>query len=402
MKRNGRTFTQELESEAVLRVSQEGMSVAKASRDLDIHGSSLVRQAEVDEIKGGSGPWTTEGRVRTALGSICLCGLLLAGSPVIGGIAGNVLLGTGVALTPRNFPQHTPLDVSDMFLLGKEAGDFAVFIYQWSEADLHRVAEDMLQQSRQHGLTPIVAVSPTVLGGTRSEYDVPSSVRERVKGTLSFSNELVSGPFIETAIRLAKLQPPYLCLATEINFLAFKDIQEYLYFAHVYKKLYPVIKEISPDTKVFVSFQWDYFQIMDASEPDAIKEHSKLIELFRPELDLVAFTSYPAGHFSSPVEIPRDYYANVFRHLRKSDEVVFMEIGWPTRGSGSEESQRAFIQRLPELMQDVKPSVVAWSLLHDVRLPGLGEDLGSTGLLSNNGSKKVGFEAFVELARSIR
>jgi hypothetical protein len=313
--------------------------------------------------------------VRKVILSICLCAFLVAGFPVVGGIAENLLPGTGVALTPRNFPRHTTQDVSEMFPLGKEVGDFAVFIYQWSEADLHRVAEDMLQRSKQHGLTPIVAVSPTVLGGTRSEYDLPSSVRERVKGELSFSNELVSGPFIETAIRLAKLQPPYLCLATEINFLAFKDIEEYLYFAHVYKKLYPAIKEISPDTKVFVSFQWDYFHIMDASEPDTVQEHSKLIDVFRPELDLVAFTSYPAGHFSRPTEIPQDYYANVLRHLRKSDEVMFMEIGWPTRGRGSEESQRAFIERLPELMKDVKPSIVAWSLLHDVHLPRLERSL---------------------------
>ncbi|MGH9462148.1 MAG: hypothetical protein ACRD1X_13075 [Vicinamibacteria bacterium] len=275
------------------------------------------------------------GRLRTALPSICLCGSFLAGASVIEGVAGGSLLRTGVALTPKNFPQHTLQDVQEMLLLGKQVGDFAVFIYQWSEADLDRVAEGMLERSKEHRLTPMVAVSPMAPEGTRSEYDPPSSVLERVKGQPSFSNELVSGPFIETAIRLAKLKPPYLCLATEINFLAFKDIQEYLYFAHVYKKLYPVIKEISPDTKVFVSFQWDSFQIMDASEPDAIQEHSKLIDVFRPELDLVAFTSYPAGHFSSPVEIPLDYYTKVSRHLRSSDEVIFMEIGWRAGAAGA-------------------------------------------------------------------
>ncbi|MGH9462149.1 MAG: hypothetical protein ACRD1X_13080 [Vicinamibacteria bacterium] len=53
-------------------------------------------------------------------------------------------------------------------------------------------------------------------------------------------------------------------------------------------------------------------------------------------------------------------------------------------------------------MKDVRPSVLAWSLLHDVHLPELGEELGSTGLLSNNGSKKLGFDAFVELAGARR
>lgn len=306
---------------------------------------------------------------------------------------------TGIALTPKNFPDHNGADVDEMFELGAEAGDYAVFIYQWSQPDFLKVAKQMMERSKKAGLTPILGISQLSLAGARNEYDVPESVRRNAKGKLTFENDQVHLPFIKAALDLARLKPPYLCLATEINFLAFKDIKEYLVFAHVYKRIYPEIKKISPDTKVFVSFQWDFFHIMARDEPNRIREHSKLIEVFRPELDVVAFTSYPADHFPSVEAIPSDYYENVFNHVTRSEEIMFMEIGWPTTGEGSDESQVAFIERLPELMNDVNPSVIAWSLLHDVRLSGLNNELASTGLISSSGEKKPGWNAFVELAR---
>jgi len=310
----------------------------------------------------------------------------------------NASFETGVAPTPKNFPHHRPEDMEEMFQQARELGKFAIFIYQWSQPDLVDVARQMIERSKKSGLTPVVAISPTVLGGARNEYDAPASVREKVKEPLSFQNDKVHLPYIETVLELAKLKPPYLCLATEINFLAFKDIKEYLTFGHVYKKLYPEIKKISPGTKVFVSFQWDFFQVMARDEPDRIKEHGKLIEVFRPELDLVAFTSYPADHVSSVDDILANYYSDLRQHVPKSEEVMFMEIGWPTTGKGSNESQRAFIERLPELMKDVRPELVAWSLLHDVKVEALGE-LASTGLIAADATKKPGYEAFKKLAR---
>jgi len=77
---------------------------------------------------------------------------------------------------------------------------------------------------------------------------------------------------------------------------------------------------------------------------------------------------------------------------------MFTEIGWPTKGKGTNESQQAFIERLPELMKDVRSELVAWSLLHDVEMDALG-DLATTGLLTAEGTKKPGYEAFKKLAR---
>ncbi len=286
-----------------------------------------------------------------------------------------------------------------MFREGKELGNYAVFIYQWSEPTLSGTAKTMLKMSRENGLTPILALSPTSLAGLRDQLDVPESVRRKAGSRLTFANPAVHLPFIETAIELARLKPPYLCLATEINLMAFRNIEEFKYIAHVYKKLYGEIKKVSPGTKVFVSFQWDYYYLWDNKEPARIAEHTKLIDIFRPELDLVAFTSYPSDHFRTPDRIPSDYYARVSRHVKKSDEIMFMEIGWPSRPDEEDDSQRDFIGRLPVLMKQVNPRIIAWSLLHDVSDSGLSSSLATTGLLSNSGKEKKGFRAFRELHR---
>lgn len=129
----------------------------------------------------------------------------------------------GVAITPRNFPSHSALDVDDAFQTAAEIADHAVFIYQWHELDMQR-------------------------------------------------------------------------------------LPEFLHFASLYKEAYDAIKQISPETRVFVSFQCEWMRIIDAKEPRKIPEHRKVIDVFRPQLDVVARTTYPSPFHDSPEELPHDYY----------------------------------------------------------------------------------------------
>jgi hypothetical protein len=171
-------------------------------------------------------------------------------------------------------------------------------------------------------------------------------------------------------------------------------LPEYLHFASVYKEAYREVRRVSPDTKVFVSFQWEWMRILDAREPLKIKEHSKVLDIFRPELDVVGLTTYPSPFHKTPAEMVPDYYSWVYRHARKSDEILLMEVGWPTRGSGSESEQLAYIRRLPALLEQINVSVVAWALLHDIELPEFDADLNSVGLITGSGRKKPGFGEF--------
>jgi hypothetical protein len=136
----------------------------------------------------------------------------------------------GIAVTPRNFPNHTAADVDEAFRLAREAGRQAVFIYQWGELNLD-VVKTMLSKAAQTGLTPVVGLSPTTLDQGRKGLDVPASVRLQAGAELSFSNPVVRAAYIRAAVDLAKLKPAYLCLATEINLLAMQRLPEYLHFA---------------------------------------------------------------------------------------------------------------------------------------------------------------------------
>lgn len=304
---------------------------------------------------------------------------------------------TGVALTPAHFPNHSDKDVRQMFDLGKQVGSDAVFIYQWGQPDFLDVAKKVINVSRAMGLTPVVGLSPTKLSGMRGEYDLPKYL-QKIRNP-SFSQKPVYEGFMHDAVELAKLKPPYLCLATEINLLAFKDIKEYIYFAHIYKNAYKLVKKESPNTKVFVSFQWDFLYEMYRKEPNKLNEQKKLIDIFRPELDLVAFTTYPGDRFDKPSEIPADYYTTISRFIDPNDPVMFMEIGWPSTGKGAADEQADFVQRLPQLVGPLHPVLVAWSLLHDVGGGPLGGDLSSTGLLKSDGTEKPAFTAFRKLKK---
>ncbi len=188
----------------------------------------------------------------------------------------------GVAITPKNFPDHTLRDVKDAFRLAKALGDHTVLIYQWQHLDL-KVAELMVTLSRKAGVNPILGLSPTTL------------------------------------------------------------------------------------------------------------------DQGRKELDVVGLTTYPSYFHKTPADLVPDYYSWVYRHARRSDEILLMEVGWPTGGSGSEGEQVAYIRRLPALLEPVNVSVVAWALLHDIALPEFDADLNTVGLITNKGRKKPGYEEFKAL-----
>ena len=82
------------------------------------------------------------------------------------------------------------------------------------------------------------------------------------------------------------------------------------------------------------------------------------------------------------------------KHVKRYEEIVIMEIGWPTSGSGNEQEQYDFIRRLPRLFSQVNPSIVAWALLHDVQLTAFDANLNTVGLVTRYGRKKKAYRTF--------
>jgi len=300
---------------------------------------------------------------------------------------------SGVAVTPRNFPDHTMADVDEAFRLARELGRHAVLIYQWGELN-HDTVKVMLAKAARSGLVAILGLSPTTLDQGRKELDVPAALRRKAGANLSFANPAIRSAYLETASDLARLKPPYLCLATEINLLALQRFEEFLHFVSLYKEAYRAVKKISPGTTVFVTFQWEWMRILDAREPREISEHSKLIHIFRPELDLVGLTTYPSPFHENPDRLPPDYYTWLFRHIQAREPVMIMEAGWPSAGSGSEAEQVAFLRRLPALLKGFNLVGFEWALLHDVQIGSFDANLNTVGLRHRDGRAKPAYDAF--------
>lgn len=302
----------------------------------------------------------------------------------------------GVAVTPRNFPEFTIEDVNAAFALATQISDYAVFIYQWGELDI-KIPTLMVKKTHQAGLQAIIGLSPTTLGEGRKELDLPAHVRRLAAPHISFANPVIRDAFKQSAMALARLQVAYLCLATEINFLALQRRDEYLHFASLYKETHALVKGIAPQTRVFVSFQWEWMRIVDSRAPHRIAEHRKLVDIFRPNLDVVGLTTYPAPFHNTPADLARDYFTWLAHHVLPTDEILLMEVGWPTEGSGNEQEQRQFVQALPRLLSGVNVSVVAWALLHDVGLEAFDANLNSVGLVTTRGHRKAAFADFKRL-----
>ncbi len=117
-------------------------------------------------------------------------------------------------------------------------------------------------------------------------------------------------------------------------------------------------------------------------------------------MDTIGLTTYPSAFHDNPQQLPKDYYSWINNHIERNDTVLLMEVGWPTSGTGSEIEQNNYIERLPNLLREVKAPILAWALLHDVNLKEFDANLNTVGIIRNNGKKKIAFEAYRSLAGS--
>ncbi len=277
--------------------------------------------------------------------------------------------------------------------------------------NLQSVIAARVARDRAAGLQVMLGMSPTVLTGLRTDIDLPPWVASAcglTQNTASFQNACLRSEFIADATTYAAaLQPEYFHLATEINTLLLRKIanpadNEFVFFSQLYQSAVPAVKSVTPNVKLFVSFQYDLQKKVEEDNPGS---WDSVLTPFRGAgtslLDFVGYTTYPSSspflgsdHYSGPWAMPADYYAAAGQHLQAPERVVFSEIGWPSRGSGTESEQKTFLDRLPELMSPAHPALATWALLHDVPSNSslfLNLDLATVGLRNCDGSAKPGW-----------
>lgn len=279
----------------------------------------------------------------------------------------------GVALTPANFPDHTPQELEQAFVFAEEIGSHVVNIGQWKDYDT-AIVNYLIQTAHTHNLKFMVGFSPTTLDQNRCRIDAPDDI------PLDFSNPITRVAFKDKADEIVDLNPDGLALATEINLLALcqdpVDQAQLDHFISLYNETYTQIKQEHPTLPIFVTFQYD-----------VLKQNDQWSLIDRFQADLVGFTSYPSG------TAPDDYYSEIINRLGQRP-IYFMEVGWPARNFSEEHAQKDFVERLPTLFGGLNLTYLSWALLHDVNsFEGSLDILNYMGFRYRNGVPKQAFDA---------
>ena len=168
----------------------------------------------------------------------------------------------------------------------------------------------------QHDLEVIFVVDP-LNGLDRRQF---SSLPPELAGG-NFGTPGVRATFKNYALRLAReFHPHYLGLASEINTYADANPEDFEKFVSLYREIYTAIKTESPDTQVFVTFQWDDLNNVIPFDPTGGEPYQtkwEQIEAFEPYLDIWAISSYPFVAFDSAADIPSDYYTPLLSRTNK-------------------------------------------------------------------------------------
>jgi len=165
--------------------------------------------------------------------------------------------------------------------------------------------KNLVQLSRQRGLEPIFVVDALNGLDRRRFYGLPPAW-----GRVGFSDPRVRRAFTDFAVRIAReFHPRYLGLGSEVNTYMAAHPADAANLVSLYRETYVAVKQASPATLVFATFQWDQLRRgwtgVDWGP----------IEAFEPLLDLWVISSYPC--FDYPQGPPAGYYTPLSLHTSK-------------------------------------------------------------------------------------
>jgi hypothetical protein len=153
----------------------------------------------------------------------------------------------------------------------------------------------------------------------------------------NFANPNIRAAYKNYALWVAQtFHPRYLGLASEINTYmdAFPDDTKN--FISLYNEIYALVKAQSPETQIFVTFQWDDLNNMFPQPEEGNRQkfaaNWEQVEAFEPNLDVWAISSYPYFVFPSASDIPADYYTPLLSQTTKP--VAIAESGFSSKAVG--------------------------------------------------------------------
>jgi hypothetical protein len=286
-------------------------------------------------------------------------------------------------------PEATLESILQLFKDMSQHGDFVLVQQNTAWEDFVNGTEgesqtrtDLINQvklARQNNLESIFVID-ALNGLNRKEFiGLPAGWEA------SFGNPDVRSAYRNYALWVVRMfQPRYLGLASEINTYMDAHPDDAGNFISLYKEIYALIKAEAPETKVFVSFQWDDLNNMFPQPEEGNRERMspnwEQIEIFEPNLDLWVISSYPYFVFNSGAEIPPDYYSPLVSRTTKP--LAIAEGGFSSQpvgfAQGSLEDQVAYFNTLHN---QLGPRLVFWvnTLLNDFNIESYAEMMESQG-----------------------
>ncbi len=218
---------------------------------------------------------------------------------------------------------------------------------------------------RGSGLKLVILVDP--LDGLNRRAEAPS-LTALGRSIMEPEIRALHEEWVRTLAR--RLHPEYMGLASEINTLGARgDPALYGVLRDMVNGLVPDVHALSPQTKVFVSFQVD-----DAWErpplPDSGVDQFTLLADF-PGFDVLGLSSYPGFFFEDPADIPSDYYRRFA--VASGKPLIQVEGGWSSTatsvaGPSTPELQAAYFRRLFQLLDGVDAELVVLLVFADLDL----------------------------------
>jgi len=212
-------------------------------------------------------------------------------------------------------------------------------------------------------------------------------------GTDGFLNPDIRQAFVAYATYVARnYQPAYLVLGAEVNMHRERAPEQFEAFTTLYAEAYASVKAVSPDTKVFPTFQLeDLLGLLDAIHPP----QWEALEPFRGRMDALAVTTYPfLTDIRSAADIPVNYYSQLNEQF--TGDIIIAEAGYtskPIDGRpiiGSELDQQQYLSFVLENMEVRNFDALIWFAALDPRFAAEGPDavLKDAALRRGDGSNK--------------
>ncbi|GEM_PF-3653015 len=273
-----------------------------------------------------------------------------------------------------------------------EGADIYLAVALWSRIDepfAVSLFERGIAKAREKGLNISLYIDVTN-PDDRTTIALPSNV---AYSSLSWKDESVRKAYADFVLSLMeKYRPEYLGLGVEVDTLYLKNLSEFIAYADAVNEVSKELKELYPDTFIYVSVQYDRL-IRSAPESESLE----LFDYFNDNINL-GLSLYPWQFYSEISDIPENYLEKAYNTKKP---VYIAETSWSSASEGvlpgSLEQQKEFVNWLHNEALKGGINVITWWSVNDFESPGdpTFSFWNSQGLVDKKFNEKPAWDAWI-------